>query len=478
MTATKEGWHLLRNSLSALGTRLTRPTDPRPLALFRIAFGLLMLFATGRFVARGWVVDLYIAPGLHFPYYGFGWVAPLPDAWMVLPFVGMMLTATGIALGLFTRVATLGFFATFSYVELIDKTPYLNHYYFVSLLTLLLAFMPTHRALSLDLRLGRVHPGPVPAWCLEVLRIQLALVYLFAGIAKLDPDWWQRALPLRIWLPNHGEVPLLGPLFREIWVAFAMSWAGLAFDLTIPFWLWWRRTRPLAYMVVVTFHLLTALLFPIGMFPWIMMIVALVFFSEQEVVALAERFGLRMPPVAFPARALPSWGGALLVALFGFQILMPLRAYAYPGDLLWHEAGYRFGWRVMLMEKTGTLFFRIEDEAGRRWELLPEEHLTPFQADQVSTQPDMILQHAHQLARLYAPASEGRVSVFADAFVSLNGRPSRRLVDPERDLAATPIDLRRRDWVLASPRGDGNQARSQGLMSRVFSSGNRPVPPQ
>ena len=416
-----------------------------------------MLFSTVRFVARGWVVDLYIAPELHFPYYGFGWVAPLPGAWMVLPFVGMMLTATGIALGLFTRVATLGFFATFSYVELIDKTPYLNHYYFVSLLTLLLAFMPTHRALSLDLRLGRVHPGPIPAWCLGVLRVQLALVYLLAGIAKLDPDWWQRALPLRIWLPNHGELPLLGPLFRETWVAFAMSWAGLAFDLTIPFWLWWRRTRPPAYVVVVAFHLLTALLFPVGMFPWIMMIVALVFFSEQEVVALAERFGLRTSSVAFPSRALPSWGGALLVALFGFQILMPLRAYAYPGDLLWHEAGYRFGWRVMLMEKTGTLFFRIEDEAGRRWELLPEEHLTPFQADQVSTQPDMILQHAHQLARLYAPAGEGQVSVFADAFVSLNGRPSRRLIDPERDLAATPIDLRRRDWVLASPRGNGNR---------------------
>ena len=37
------------------------------------------------------------------------------------------------------------------------------------------------------------------------------------------------------------------------------------------------------------------------------------------------------------------------------QVIFPLRYIFYPGELFWHEQGYRFSWRVMLMEKEDTL---------------------------------------------------------------------------------------------------------------------------
>lgn len=41
----------------------------------------------------------------------------------------------------------------------------------------------------------------------------------------------------------------------------------------------------------------------------------------------------------------------LLCGYFAFQILFPWRYLLYDGNIFWTEEGYRFAWRVMLMEK-------------------------------------------------------------------------------------------------------------------------------
>ena len=58
-----------------------------------------------------------------------------------------------------------------------------------------------------------------------------------------------------------------------------VGWA--VFDLFIVFFLMSRRTRPLAYFVLIIFHVITGLMFPIGMFPWIMILSTLIFFSDE-----------------------------------------------------------------------------------------------------------------------------------------------------------------------------------------------------
>ena len=260
----------------------SRPVSGASAAAFRIAFGTLGVIAVIRFAARGWIDEFYIAPEHHFTYSGFWWVQPWPGWGMYAHFALLGVAALGVALGYRYRLSIAAFFLLFTYVELLDKTTYLNHYYLVSLLSFLMLFMPLHRTASFDARRSP-HPlnGTVPVWVVWVLRSQLAAVYFFSGIAKLNPDWLFHAQPLRIWLYNSSDVLLIGALLREPWTAWAMSWMGAAFDLTIIGWLLWRRSRPWAYAVVVVFHVLTWLLFPIGMFPWIMMTAALIFFPPH-----------------------------------------------------------------------------------------------------------------------------------------------------------------------------------------------------
>ena len=51
-------------------------------------------------------------------------------------------------------------------------------------------------------------------------------------------------VPGSLMLPS---LPCVGSPLREEWVAYAMSWGGAVFDLTILGWLLWRNSRPWAY---------------------------------------------------------------------------------------------------------------------------------------------------------------------------------------------------------------------------------------
>ena len=104
----------------------------------------------------------------------------------------------------------------------------------------------------------------------------------------------------------------------------------------------------------------------------------------------------------------------------------------------------------MLIEKTGRLEYRVVDPTdGRQWRIYPRHHLTPLQHKMVVTQPDMILEFAHELARKHERKHGVRPQVFAESFVSLNGRSAQRMIDPATDLASEPLDtLAPRAWIL------------------------------
>ncbi|NJM93504.1 MAG: HTTM domain-containing protein [Cytophagales bacterium] len=345
---------------------LSHEQSPAPLAVFRILFGLLMLASTLRFWAQGWISQLYIEPQFYFTYPGFHWVQPLGDPGMYLIFGLMALSALMITLGWFYRLFSVLFFLSFTYVELIDKTNYLNHYYFISLVAFLLIWLPAHRHFSLDVHGGRVSAlCRVPRWAVGSLQLQLGLVYFFAGWAKVNSEWLLEAQPLAIWLPARSHLPLIGPLLTYKATAYAFAWFGALYDLSIPFFLCFRRTRPWAYLAVLAFHLTTAWLFPIGVFPYVMIFASLIFFSGQWHERLLAGLGAWLAPMArslgASSRSTSLRGSTGLLILLGIhfviQLAMPLRYLAYPGNLFWHEQGYRFSWRVMLMEKAGSSEF-------------------------------------------------------------------------------------------------------------------------
>ncbi|MGV3640532.1 MAG: HTTM domain-containing protein, partial [Adhaeribacter sp.] len=394
--------------LQALKTLLTRPVPAAPLAVFRLLFGGMMVISILRFMGKGWVTELYVMPRVYFPYYGLEWVKPLGETGMYLVFGGMALSAAGIMLGLFYRWSAWTFFLSFTYVELLDKTNYLNHYYFVSIIAFLLLWVPAHRHFSLDVRRRPdLWVSHLPAWMVLVFQLQLGLVYFFAGLAKLNYDWLVEAMPLRYWLPAHTHLPLIGPLFDQVWVAYLFCWFGACYDLSIPFFLSWGRTRVLAYLTVIVFHVFTALLFQIGMFPYIMMVSTLIFFParfHQGLLQRLRKLGHASQPgtwvQATSSRAHRPVLAGILAVHFALQVLVPLRFALYPGKLFWTEQGYRFSWRVMLMEKTGTAFFYVRDpKTGNETEIHNRSYLTANQEKMMATQPDMILQFAHLLKK-------------------------------------------------------------------------------
>lgn len=259
-----------------------RPVDGASVVAFRVAFGLLMMVAVARYVVHDWIAALFVAPRLFFPYPGLEWITPLPAAAMYAWFAGLGLLAACVTVGLWYRASIALFCLGFTYVHLIDRTNYLNHYYLVSLLAGLMVFLPLHRAASLDTwRRPALRAATVPVWVVWLLRFQLGVVYAFGAVAKLNPDWLVRAQPLRIWLGANVDLPIFGAWLEQSWTAYACSYAGLLFDASIVPLLLWRRTRPAAYVAVLVFHLLTALLFPIGMFPWIMMALTPIFFAPD-----------------------------------------------------------------------------------------------------------------------------------------------------------------------------------------------------
>lgn len=430
-----------------------KTTSAAPLAVFRIALGLLLFVSIVRFWAKGWIHELYIAPKHFFSFYGFEFVKPL-GGYTYLVFAVCAALSILVAIGLFYRVAIAGLFFTFTYIELMDKSTYLNHYYFISMVLLLMIFLPANVYFSADARRNpALAANRIPNWTVDSLKWFVCMVYFFAGLAKVNSDWLLQAQPLRIWLPAQNDLPLFGPLFNHLWVAFAFSWAGCLYDLSVPFLLLNRRTRPYAYSAVVIFHLLTAMLFPIGMFPYIMIVTALIFFPPEfhekimtvlrRIMSISQRRG-GAHRIWTPGRAVPF----ALGLFFLFQVTFPFRYLLYPGELFWTEEGYRFSWRVMLMEKSGYAQFYVRDTTGNQVMVDNRDFLTPLQEKMMSTQPDMMVQYAHILRDHFSAKGFVAPEVYVDSYVAVNGRLGKPLVDTRTDLAKQTDSFRHKHWIL------------------------------
>jgi hypothetical protein len=116
--------------------------------------------------------------------------------------------------------------------------------------------------------------------------------------------------------------------------------------------------------------------------------------------------------------------------------------------MFWTEQGYRFGWRVMLMEKAGTATFFVRDgDNGREGTVINSEFLNSHQEKQMAMQPDMILQFAHYLRTHYKQQGMQNPQVRAEVYVTLNGKPAELLIDPNLNLAALEDGWKHKSWI-------------------------------
>lgn len=429
---------------------LSKEQSILPLVVLRVCFGLLMFASSIRFFIYGWIDTLYVKPSYSFKFYGFEWINVWPEWGMNLHLAVLAILALFIVFGFFYRVSTTSYFILFTYLELMDKTYYLNHYYFISLLSLLICFIPAHHFFSLDVYYNRVKKSETVSHIyIFITQLQLAIVYFFAGLAKLNYDWLVLAQPMTTWLKSMTDFPIIGTMFKENWCAYFFSYFGAIYDLSIPFLLWYKHTRFVSYLAVIVFHIFTWSLFQIGMFPWIMIYCTLIFFSSDEIGVVLKKirvFQTNKNNDAFITRKQPIPRSFYIVIsiYFIFQILIPMRYLLYPGNVLWSEQGFRFSWRVMLVEKMGHVDFIVKSDT-KTWHISPSEYLTPFQERQMSTQPDMILEFAHFLKSKF---KEPNIRIYANAYVALNGRASRQLIDPTFNLLSARKSFTNKGWIL------------------------------
>jgi len=314
------------------------------------------------------------------------WVKPIGN-WTYFLFIICGLSSFFIAIGYKYRVAIITFFLSFTYIELMDKTTYLNHYYFISILSFLLIFIPANAYFSVDARLNAKKRFQfVPKWNVDSIKLLLAIVYVYAGLAKLNSDWLVDAMPLSIWLPAKTDIPLIGGLMGEEWVHYAFSWFGALIFFS-----------PSVHHKILGF-------------------LASVLKIDKSRFDNGLNFNL------FPSIR-KKMVYAIVSIFFVIQLLLPWRYLAYPGELFWTEEGYRFSWRVMLMEKAGYCQFKIVDGKTGKWFYVDNsDFLTPFQEKQMSFQPDFILEYAHYLKKHFQGQGHKNIEIYVKSHVALNGR--------------------------------------------------------
>jgi vitamin K-dependent gamma-carboxylase len=419
------------------------PVDAASMGVFRIGFGAVMVWELLRFFELERIDRYYVRPRVLFPYYGFGWLEPLPGAWMHGLFALLVVLAALICLGLWYRIATALFFVGYTYTFLLDQTNYQNHLYLFCLIALLLSLTDADRAFSFDAR-RRHLPSQVPRWQPALFAFQVGVVYSFAALNKLDAEWLSGAA-MRIGLGEGQTAPWALALLAHPLADKLLAWSGLAIDLVSVPLLLWPRTRLLMYGFLAVFHLTNSQLFSIGVFPWFMLAATTIFFSPSWPRALLPAW-LRSGPTP-GSSGIGEFGPLCRIFVFTYvtlQLLLPLRRHLYPGDPAWTLDGQYFSWTMKLAARRGEARLFVTDFAGQVAEIPLDHFLTAKQIGKLAYTPDMILTFTHYARRHLQPGD--RLRWYSRA--SLNGRPPQPFIEEDGDrLAQHEVSLRPTDFV-------------------------------
>lgn len=462
---------------------LFRPVAIDTLVFLRIALGLLGgldILVNG--IYYHWYKGSF--DGFTFRYYGFEWVHPLPEPFFSLFFIVGFLLGMAVALGWRFKFTAPLFALAFTYFFLLEKAHYLNHAYLFTWLAWLLVLTPAWREFSLDIRRNPDEWSPrAPAWSVFLFPLLMGIVYFFGGIAKMNHDWLIKAMPLHMWLKVRSDMPILGPLWAQETTAYVMAWGGMLLDFTVAFLLLHRRLRWVALGFLVMFHATNHLIFNIGIFPYLSMVLTSMFFAPDwpkrfvcwvasfRAGSLVQRWLVKWQGIVGTNRTEPATSAdlpftrhtsywqfslskakpvlLLLSILIIVHCLLPLRHWTFDSDVNWSEEGHRYSWRMMLRSKYGTGTYRLVDKAtGETERIHPLDSLNSRQYRKMVTHPDMILQYANHLHSMRIAAGQD-VEVYGDFKVSLNGREMHTYVDGGVDLATIEWTwFTKKDWVL------------------------------
>ena len=426
------------------GDWLFAPIDNLRLVLFRIAFGCLL--AVDLLQSWDWRVVMLSRRPIRFPYDGFGWLPLLPNTAAVILQAVLVLSCLSIATGYRFRLGAVVFFVGYTYSFLVDRAYFNNHFYLIALFAGWLAISNAHHRWSLDVqRCPTIGCKKTPRWQILGPAVQMAIPYLFGGLAKLNPDWL-RGEPVRAQLWELVDHPLYGSLVSQPWSGILFAWGGMIFDMLIVPALLWRRSRVLAIVLLIFFHVTNSLMFSIGIFPWLGI--------ATTVLYLPDRLLYRFSPGVVTTNSEPESAGTPLYASrrnrrlmigalaiwLSMQCALPLRHHLIPGNVGWTREGFYFAWTMKLDLKSCFLGFHICDPAtGACLAIDHNKDLTDYQRYWLPREPRGIVRYARFLKERARREGLPDAVIVCDSVCALNGRPYQYMLDPAVDPATVTI---------------------------------------
>ncbi len=123
-------------------------------------------------------------------------------------------------------------------------------------------------------------------------KIQLAIVYLFAGLFKLHGSYWLNGEALYYVLSlREFSHPVLQSWLLDQTVLLKMgTWIGLGYQLLFPLLVWFRKTKMPLLMIGILFHLVVAFGFGLPDFGLFMIVSYTMFVSNSTSARFSARF--------------------------------------------------------------------------------------------------------------------------------------------------------------------------------------------
>ena len=430
-------------------TYLFKQIDNAPLIVFRIFFGFLIACESFGAIATGWVKANLIDIKYAFPFIGFEWIKPLPENGMFFYFVLMGILGIFIMLGYYYRLAIILSTILWAGVYFMQKTTYNNHYYLLLIISFFMIFLPANQFASIDVKQGRINKKlSMPYWISLVFIVQIAILYFYASIAKLYPDWLDGTFTKNLLAATTTRAFFLN-IFSKPWFYLFIAYAGIFFDLLIVPFLLFKKTRTIALLASLIFHLFNAIFLQIGIFPFFALSFSLFFYEPEKI---RNRFLKRKPKIEWPSNSENNLYGKKLVfyiflPFLILQLLLPLRHYLIKGDVLWTEEGHRLSWRMMLRERSGYINIKIKDNNTNEIFIYNyNKDLTPYQAKNLATKPDFIWQYCQRIKKEY---TNKNISIYIDCKNSINRSEYKTLIDPKQDFVKAKWNyFFHNDWIL------------------------------
>lgn len=426
--------------------------DNSALIVFRVIFGALLAIEAFGAIATGWVRRTLMEPDFTFNFIGFDFLQPLPGNGMIWYYAILGLVGLFVMIGFKYRLSVGLYTIMWAGVYLMQKSSYNNHYYLLMLLCFLMILLPAHRYASADVwRKPELKKISMPRWVWILIVLQLWIVYTYASVAKIYPDWFSLRFPALL-MEGKKHYWLVGDFLQQHWVHYSIAYFGFFFDLLIIPFLLWKRTRVSAFLAAIFFHLFNSFIFHIGIFPYLALSFVLFFFPSEKI----NRYFLwKKPYYSGNEIQVPAYRKPLLAFLgvwFLTQLLLPLRHWYIRDNVLWTEEGHRLSWRMMLRSKSGIIRFKVVVKSNPKDTIKVDlkEYLSPKQLHSMPSKPDMIWQFAQHLKNEYAERGK-KIEVYVESRVSINGRPYKPFIDPSVDLASVKWDhFKHAPWILPS----------------------------